>query len=114
MKKVLLDSCVFFDMVYINNVYTNMGTDGVKKYIDKKTIQAQSIVSEIERYYPDNFKKMYKGEDRLFAAMNFKDYLYKKSNEYKEKLSKETDYNKKLELANKAIELKRRKEEYDR
>ena len=34
--------------------------------------------------------------------------------EYKNKLKNETDFTKKIELANKAIELKRRKEEYDR
>ena len=46
---------------------------------------------------------------------NIREYNEKnKIKDYKDKLRKETDYNKKLELANKALELKRRKEEYDR
>lgn len=46
---------------------------------------------------------------------NIREYNEKnKIKDYKNKLKNETDYNKKLELANKAIELKRRKEEYDR
>ena len=46
---------------------------------------------------------------------NIREYNEKnKILDYKDKLKKETDYKKKLEIANKAIELKRRKEEYDR
>ena len=46
---------------------------------------------------------------------NIREYNEKnRVNSYKEKISNETDYNKKLELANKAIEIKRRKEENDR
>lgn len=46
---------------------------------------------------------------------NIKEYNEKKQSDmYKDKIKGELDYKKKLELANKALEIKRRREEYDR
>ena len=46
---------------------------------------------------------------------NIREYNEKnQANIYKDKIKNEVDYKKKIELANKALEIKRRREEYDR
>lgn len=66
--------------------------------ITKLNLSEEIDLNKIEDYL-DNIKE-YNEKNRL--------------NSYKEKISNEKDYKRKLELANKALEIKRRKEENDR
>lgn len=76
---------------------------------DIESIKALGEITSLNLPEEINYEEI---EDYL---NNIREYNEKNQvNIYKNKLKNESDYNKKLELANKAIELKRRREENDR
>lgn len=76
---------------------------------DSESIKAIGEINSLDLDSEINYEKI---EDYL---NNIREYNEKEQvNIYKSKLKNEVDYKKKLELANKALESKRRREEYDR
>ena len=103
-----------------NNFTDITDTDTISKFCHydlEATLNSVKYCFELKnRTFPS-----YKYGDVLLSGEKY-DYLNnireynekEQSNIYKNKLKQEIDYKKKLELANKALEIKRRREQYDR
>ena len=97
------------DYFYKTNKYINVADLITYLGDDKESIKIVGEITNLDLPEKVNFDEI---EDYL---QNIREYNEKnQSNIYKDKIKSETDLKKKIELANKAIELKRRREEYDR
>ncbi len=97
------------DLFYKDNEYINVADFITYLKDDTESINAVGEVMSLNLSDEINKDEI---EDYL---NNIKEYNEKEqSNVYKNKIKNETDYKKKLELANKALEIKKRSEEYDR
>ena len=97
------------DLFYKENGYIN--TADLITYLDNDTesIKALGIITNLDLSNKINYDEI---EDYL---NNIREYNEKnQANIYKDKIKNEVDYRKKIELANKALDIKRRREEYDR
>jgi len=97
------------DQFYKENGYINLAD--LITYIgnDIEMINVVGELSSLDIGDEINYDEI---EDYLNNIRHFNEQ--EQINIYKNKLKNETDFNKKLELANKALEIKRRSEEYDR
>lgn len=97
------------DLFYKDNGYINVADFITYLKDDTESINAVGEIMSLNLSDEINKDEI---EDYL---NNIKEYNEKEqSNVYKNKIKNETDYKKKLELANKALEIKKRSEEYDR
>ena len=94
---------------YKTNGYINVADLITYLDDDEDSIKAIGDITSLDLPDKVNFDEI---EDYL---NNIREYNEKQQvNLYKDKIRNETDYKKKIELANKALDLKRRREEYDR
>lgn len=97
------------DYFYKENGYINVADLITYLDDDRESIKALGEITSLNLPEEVNYDEI---EDYL---NNIREYNEKEqSNIYKNKIKNEIDYRKKLELANKALELKRRREENDR
>lgn len=97
------------DYFYKENGYINIADLITYLADDEESIKAVGEISSLNLPQEINYEEI---DDYL---NNIREYNEKEqSNIYKNKLKQEMDYKKKLELANKALEIKRRREQYDR
>ena len=97
------------DQFYKNNGYINVADLITKLNNDNESIKTIGEITSLELSEEVNYEEI---EDYL---NNIKEYNEKQQTKiYKEKIKTEVDIKKKIELANKALEVKRRREEHGR
>ena len=97
------------DQFYKNNGYINVADLITKLNNDSESIKTIGEVTSLELCEETNYEEI---DDYLNNIREFNEN--QQSQIYKEKLKNEVDINKKIELANKALEVKRRREEHGR
>lgn len=97
------------DLFYKENGYIDVADLITYLNDDKESVKAIGDITALDLPNKINFEEI---EDYL---KNIREYNEKEQAKiYKNKLKNEMDYKKKIELANKALDIKRRREEYDR
>ena len=97
------------DQFYKNNGYINVADLITKLNNDNESIKTIGEITSLELSEEVNYEEI---EDYL---NNIREYNEKQQTKlYKEKIKTEVDIKKKIELANKALEVKRRREEHGR
>ena len=97
------------DQFYQSNGYINIADLITKLNNDNESIKTIGEITSLELSEEVNYEEI---EDYL---NNIREYNEKEQTKiYKEKIKNEVDITKKIELANKALEVKRRREEYGR